>query len=410
MSNDPIKTVSKRDFLNLTKRFGLSSVLLAGGATTGALSLTDLATAAESTYQKRFAKQAKYTLKFGAAGFSPQSENILVTGGLHFARDIEERTEGEIRIEYIGQNAICGELTCASKTQQKIIDMFTASTQNSAGDAPYFNVLDYAYMFPSRASQYHFLYHPNSEKVFREPLRKRHGLHVLFSHCELRGLMLGKSWAKKPLVTSVNELAGTKNRVTGTQLGRITMQLLNLNPVPIAWEETLDGLQQGLIDGAETWPSAAAYANMAPVLGQAVDLRMFCGTEATAMNASIFDGLPGHLQDAVMESAYQTQIYVQNAQEAALLNVVGASNPQLPDTIFAKAGVPFVELSEEALKEAEERTAPEFNPKPWELWRDRLNEWSGGQDTYTEIHKIAREVPNGILAENVEPRRWWRSA
>ena len=128
------------------------------------------------------------------------------------------------------------------------------------------------------------------------------------------------------------------------------------------------------------------------------------------MNAQFFDSLSGELQDAVMESAYQTQIYVQNAQEAALLNVVGASNPQLPGTIFEKNNVPFVELSEDALAEAEQRTAPEFNPGPWEEWRERLNGWSGGIDTYTEIHRIAREVGKDVLAENVEARRWWRSA
>ncbi|WP_282610106.1 TRAP transporter substrate-binding protein [Pelagibius sp. Alg239-R121] len=410
MIEDRQNGISKREFLSLAKQYGLSSVLFAGAAATGPLTLASLAVAAESTYQKRFGKEPKFTLKFGAAGFSPRTENILVTGGVHFARDLEERTDGEIRIEYFGQNQICGELNCVKKTQQGIIDLFTASTQNSAGGAPYLNVLDYAYMFPGRSAQYHFLYHPKSEQLLREPLRKRHGIHMLFSHCELRGLMLGSAWGDKPRVTSVNDLAGTKNRVTGTQLGRIAMQQLDLNPVPVAWEETLDGLKQGLIDGAETWASAAAYANMSPVMGQAVDLRMFCGTEATSMNASVFDGLPGELQDAVMESAYQTQIYVQNAQEAALINVVGASNPQHPDTIFGKAGVPFVELSREALKEAEERSSPEFNPEPWESWRERLNEWSGGLDTYTEIHKIAREVSADVLPENVEPRRWWRSA
>ena len=41
---------------------------------------------------------------------------------------------------------------------------------------------------------------------------------------------------------------------------------MNLNPVPIAWEETLDGLKQGLVDGAETWSSATAFANMGPVV------------------------------------------------------------------------------------------------------------------------------------------------
>lgn len=410
MTNRLNSNISKRDFLRLTKRFGISSVLLAGTGVGGAMTLPNIAAAAETTYSKRFAKEPRHTLKFGAAGFSAASERILVSGGLHFARDLEERTDGEIRIEYIGQNQICGEINCIEKTQLGIVDMFTAATQNSAGAAPYLNVLDYAYMFPSRAAQYHFLYHPDSQKLLREPLRNRHNIHMLFSHCELRGMMLGKSWADKPLITSVRQLAGTKNRVTGTQLGRIAMSLLNLNPVPVAWEETLDGLKQGLIDGAETWASAAAYANMAPVLGQAVDLKLFCGTEATSMSASVFDGLSGELQDAVMESAYQTQIYVQNAQEAALLNVVGASNPQLPNTIFAKNNVPYVQLSDEAIAEAEQMCAPEHNPQPWEQWRERLNGWSGGLDTYKDIHGIAREVPAGALAENVEPRRWWRSA
>src|SRR5690606_1741109 len=120
----------------------------------------------------------------------------------------------------------------------------------------FYNVLDYAYMFPSRASQYYFLYHPGSQKVLRDPLRKRHGIHFLFSHCELRGIQLGLKWKDRPLVEKVGDMAGTKNRVTGTQLGRIAMNLMNLNPTPIAWEETLDGLKQGLIDGAETWAGA----------------------------------------------------------------------------------------------------------------------------------------------------------
>jgi TRAP-type transport system periplasmic protein len=47
-------------------------------------------------------------------------------------------------------------------------------------------------------------------------------------------------------------------------------------------------------------------------------------------------------------------------------------------------------------------------PAPWEQWRERINGWAGGIDTYTEIHRIAREIPADMLAENVEPRRWWR--
>jgi len=407
---DKLANISRRDLFRLTGRFGVSSTLLAAGGLGGAVTLSSLARAAESTYEKRFSKEPKHKLKFGASGFNARNLLIERAGCLEFARDLEERTDGEIRVEFIGDNQICGQLSCVEKTQLGIVDIYAASTQNSAGGAPYLNVLDYAFMFPGRASQYHFLYHPESQRILRDPLEKRHGLKFLFSHCELRGIQLGLGWQDRPTVTKLEQLFGTKNRVTGTQLGRIAMQLLNLNPVPVAWEETLDGLKQGLIDGAETWASAVAYANMSPVVSQSVDLKFFCGTEHTSMSASVFDSLEPHLQDAVMESAYLAQVHVQAANEAALVKTVGFSEPQLPNTIFVNDNVRPAFLPPEEIKMAEEMCSPEYNPEPWAQWRERLNNWAGGIDTYKEIHSIAREVPADMLPENVEPRRWWKSA
>ncbi|MEM9973012.1 MAG: TRAP transporter substrate-binding protein DctP [Pseudomonadota bacterium] len=404
-----LSNISRRDFFRLSGTYGMSSVVLGAASLTGGITLGSLAKAAESTYEKRFANEPKHTLKMGAAGFNQRNLLIERAGVLEFLRDLEERTEGEIRVEFIGDNQICGQLNCAEKTQNGVIDMYAASTQNSAGAVPYLNVLDYAYMFPSRAAQYYFLYHPASMAMLREPMERRHGLKFLFSHAELRGIQLGQSFAERDTVTSIEELFGTRNRVTGTQLGRIAMQLLNLNPTPIAWEETLDGLRQGLIDGAETWASAVAYANMSPVVSQSVDLKFFCGTEHTAMSAEVFDGLEANLQDAIMESAYLTQVHVQAANEAALVNTVGFSNPQLPGTIFAENDVRVAELDAAQIKMAEEMCSPEFNPGPWEQWRERINGWQGGADTYQEIYNVAREIPVDTLAENVEPRRWWRS-
>jgi len=406
--NNRIGGVSRRDFFKVASTYGMSSTLLAAGAFGGAMTAANLASAAESTYERRFAKEAKFTLKFGAAGFNPQNLLIERAGALEFARDLESRTDGEIRVEFIGNNQICGQTSCVEKTQQGIVDIYAASTQNSAGGAPYLNVLDYAYMFRNRADQYHFLYSPKSQELLRDPYEKNHGLKFLFSHAELRGIQLGMSWADKPTVTSVEQLFGTKNRVTGTQLGRIAMNALNLNPVPIAWEETLDGLKQGLIDGAETWASAVAYANMSPVVSQSVHLNFFCGTEHTAMSASVFDSLGGELQDAVMESSYWAQTHVQAANEAALVKTVGMSDPQLPGTIFAQHGVRNAFLSDAELRKAEEMCSPEFQPQLWEEWRERINGWAGGRDTYQEIYDEVRTIDANTLPENVEPRRWWK--
>ena len=88
MDAEKLGNVSRRDFLRITQRFGVSSTLIAVGAAGGFLSATDLARAAESTYEKRFNKEAKHTLKFGAAGFNPQNLLIERAGALGFARDM----------------------------------------------------------------------------------------------------------------------------------------------------------------------------------------------------------------------------------------------------------------------------------------------------------------------------------
>ncbi len=54
--------------------------------------------------------------------------------------------------------------------------------------------------------------------------------------------------------------------------------------------------------------------------------------------------------------------------------------------------------------------SPEFHESEWAQWRDRLDNWSGGNDTYKTIYDIAHEIPEDTLAENVEARRWWRSS
>jgi TRAP-type transport system periplasmic protein len=402
------KTISRRDFFNVSGRFGLTSTLIAASVLGGGATLSSLAQAASETEKKRYATKPKFVLKFGASGFNERNLDIQKSGQLFFARDLEERTNGAIRVEFIGSNQLCGQTNCVKKAQQGIVDIYSASTQNSAGGAPYLNVLDYAYMFPTRASQYHFFYSKKSEALLREPLRKRHNLQFLFTHCELRGLQLGKKWQDKPTVTSIDQLAGTKNRVTGTQLGRIAMELMNLNPVPIAWEETLDGLKQGLIDGAETWMGAVAYAGMGPVISQCVDLKFFCGTEHTAMNLDVFNSLGAELQEDVMESAYVAQIFTQGMNEAGLYGIVGATNPPKPGTLFDKHNIRVCELSPEELKKAEMMCSPEFVPEPWAEWRARLDKWSGGHDTYQEIYDIAREIPLDTHAVNVKPQRWWK--
>ncbi|MGI9505426.1 MAG: TRAP transporter substrate-binding protein, partial [Geminicoccaceae bacterium] len=158
-------TFSRRDLFKSAGAFGWTSTLLAAGAMAGGAGGHALAQAAGDTLEKRFSKPPKFQLRFGASGFNEKNLLIERAGCLEFVRDLEERTDGAIRVEFIGSNQLCGQLDCVQKASDGTIDIFAASTQNSAASAPYLNVLDYAYMFPTRASQYHFMYHPGSQAI-----------------------------------------------------------------------------------------------------------------------------------------------------------------------------------------------------------------------------------------------------
>ena len=160
---------------------------------------------------------------------------------------------------------------------QGVIDIASSSTQNASSVAPWLNAIDFPYMFQSNGQLYHFFMSPESDKFYRKVYREKNRMEILFVLCEMRQLYMGLKWKDKPAITEIGHLAGTKNRVTNTQLGRIAMQLMKLNPVPVAWVETLDALKNGLIDGMETWTTAATAFNMAPVVSQYVGLKFIPG-------------------------------------------------------------------------------------------------------------------------------------
>ncbi|SLM28177.1 Twin-arginine translocation pathway signal [Desulfamplus magnetovallimortis] len=427
--------VSRREMGRLARTFGWTSLLMALTSMGGdPLTISTLADAAQNISKKRssgadggygkrgYAEKAGYSGKTVYTGKPRRTLTYAITitgkrifqingfGYLEFIRDLEERTDGEIRIELIPGGEICNEMTCVKKAMQGIVDIYSSSIQNAAGIAEYFNVLNFPGIFPDRASQHHFFYHPKSEKLLREPLRKHHGLHLLFTHCRLRGLTMGMKWREKPDIKSIDDLKGAKIRVTASKFGQKALELLGIVPVPMDWGGTLNAMKFGLVDGMETWETAAAGMafEQSGIISQVLDLRLFSGNTHAAIRTSVFESLSPDLQVAMMESAYYTQIWGQLAGEASLINMAGASEPQMQGTVFSDQGIRYVKFSEKELHKIQQRCAPCFNPQPWEEWREKLNRLAGNVDIYQEIFNIAREIPLERLPENVLPRRWWK--
>lgn len=398
--------VSRRDFGRIAKTFGLSSTYIALGGMTGMVTSEALAQAVKSAYDRRLKTPAKHTLRMGTI-YNDNHILIQRAGAYDFVRDLEERTDGAIRINFLNAGAVCAEERCIQQAMQGILDIATSSTQNASGVAPWLNALDFPFMFQSNGQIYHFLYNPESEALFRKTYREKHGMEFLFTLAEMRHMFMGAKWKDKPAITSVKQLAGTKNRVTNTQLGRIAMQLMGLNPVPVAWVETLDAMKNGLIDGMETWPTAVTAFNITPVVSQYVGLKFIPGTGHTAIRRQSMEKLDASLQDAVRESAFFTQRTVQLSNEAGLALISGEVPDPPKSTIFGKYDVKMNFLTPEALAEAEVIASPK--KAEYNNWHEQLNKMAGF-NVYEKILPVARAYPVDQLAIDVEPRRWWKTA
>jgi len=419
MSSGPVEARVRREFRLSRREF--NRLVGAFGATVAYGVLAKAVRAAEpvdfhllaqrgkeaAKAEARAAARAEVNLRFGISGHTPATTKVLRIGIYEFKEEVTRLTNGAVNIELLGGNSICTELTCIQKCLAGTVHGYNSSTQNAAHTVPFFNALDFPFLFPSRASMFHFFYHPKSETLLRKPLRERFNVEFLWTSCELRNLFMGLGWRDKPRVRRPEDIRGSKIRVTGSDLGRIAVGLFGANPIPLDWAETLEGLKSGVVDGQETSSAAAAAFNMGTVTSQDVLVGYFAFTEHTAMDARAFSRLDGKVQQAIRDAAFAMQQFTQRENEKSLEDVVGLQDPPKPGTIWAKHGVQVNVLSKEEKAAWVERASPQRNPKPYEAWRERIAKLAGGTDIYAEISRIAREVPENARADSIPANRWW---
>ncbi len=409
-----MKSLTRRQFNRLLGAYGATvacSVVARAARAGEPLEYRMLAQRAESAAKSeaKSAAQAQVMLRFGISGHTPATMQVLRLGLPEFKDDLAKRTNGAVGVELLGGNAICTELTCIQKTLAGTVHGYNSSTQNAARTVPFFNCLDFPFLFPSRASMFHFFYDPRSEALLRKPLRERFNVEFLWTSCELRNLYMGLAWRDKQRVRRPEDIKGSKIRVTGSDLGRTAVSLFGANAIPLDWAETLEGLKSGVVDGQETSSAAAAAYNMGAVTSQDVGVEFFAFTEHTAMDARVFAKLESAVQRAIRESAFVAQQFTQREIEKSLAETIGMQDPPKPGSIWAKNNVKVNVLTKDEKAAWIAKASPQANPKPYEAWRERITKL-GGTDVYGEIYKIAREIPETTRAEAVPAKRWWTAA
>ena len=282
--------------------------------------LTTLAAAALALAMTGAGALAETTLQLGTTVNEQDSFQVAAE---KFAELVEERTNGEYKIEIYPNGTLGGES-----------DMLDSMSTG---------MLDMPYLFANNEEAY---------KVFDGEIGRE-----LLDSLEDAGLK-GLAYAERGFrnvtnsvrpVNNADDLAGLKLRVMENEVYTATFKALKVNAVPMAWAEALTAMQQGTIEGEEN-PINVIYSYSLWDYGQkyvTLDRHSY-STAIITMSLDVFNSLDEATQEIFLASAQEAAEYErawvaeQEADQLAAIKSHGVEVIENPDVESLRAAVQSV--------------------------------------------------------------------
>lgn len=171
-------------------------------------------------------------------------------GDYEFARLVEERTDGRIKIEVYPGSQLGEERAVIEQVQFGAIDFTRVSISPLAAFAPDFNALQMPYLYRSADHMWQVLNSPIGDE-FLESLEPSGFVGLCWYDSGARSFYN----SVRPIKT-IKDLAGLKIRVQESALMVGLVEALGAVATPMPFGEVYSAIQTGVIDGAENnWPS-----------------------------------------------------------------------------------------------------------------------------------------------------------
>ena len=188
------------------------------------------------------AASAETTLQFGTTVNEQDSFQVAAE---KFAELVNERTGGEYVIEIYPNGTLGGEADMLESMSMGMLDMGIITAGPFVNYSEMMGVLDMPFLFANNAEAYKIL----DGEIGRELLDT-------LEDAGLKGLAYAERGFRnitnsvKP-VSCAADVAGLKLRVMENEVYTATFKALDVNAVPMNWQDTLTALQQGTVEGQE---------------------------------------------------------------------------------------------------------------------------------------------------------------
>lgn len=297
---------------------------------------------------------AKMTLNLS----TPDPDGASITeAGKHFAKLIEEKTNGEVEVKVFPNGTLYGGDPGAAVKQLGAgsLDMLLLSTSLYARFNPKFTAISIPFLFDDTDQLISYLRSDLADEL-KGDLAKMNIEALSFLHRPFRQI----TNSKRP-ITSPADMKGLRFRVPNNPLWVEFFKAMGAAPTPMAFGEVYNALQMKVVDGQENpvnIPVAAKFYEVQDFLS--LTNHMADGW-VVGFNKKKFDGLPENIRKAISEAAKETQEWK-----------VKTDNEQASkDIAFLKSkGMEVNELTAEQQKQFVE-VAKSLYPKFGELVKDQ---------------------------------------
>lgn len=216
---------------------------------------------------------------------------------VNFSKNIEEMSNGSIKIDVISDAQLGGEREMIEGMQMRTVDFALLTNVNIGSFLPEWMLFDLPFIFSSREQAYEVLDGPIGTEILNS-----------LEKLNIKGLAWGEGGFRHMInkvrpIKEPADLKGLKFRSLENPLFIDTYKALGSNPTPMAWSETFTGMQQGTIDGLDI-PTAVIYANH---FYEVADYLSFTGHFYNALiltvSKTIWDEFTPEEQDILLKAA-----------------------------------------------------------------------------------------------------------
>jgi len=239
------------------------------------------------------------TIKFATANPENSYHGVF---GLAFKKYAEQMSDGRIKVKLFLSGQMGSEQDNVNQVSSGIIQMSTQAVNNVTPFAPIVGFCSLPYMWNNFGEAWAVLDSPLREGLNETMVKQGNFRAVAW----LTGGFRVLTNSKKP-VRTLEDLKGLRIRVPKNEIMIQAYKAWGINPVPMAWSEVFNALQQRVVDGQDNPYAAIPQEKFYEVQKYVTNIHYILWIGPALVNEKWYQSLPADIRKIVGEAALKAQ-------------------------------------------------------------------------------------------------------